>query len=82
MKHKISVTGPDGKTISKEINIRQKGQYDALCKYKSQTFKSKKTYTRKIKHKGRLSDESSFFLFFKDIKNIYYKYEGKEKKIK
>ena len=61
MKQKISITGPDGKTISKEFNIRQKGQYDALCKHKSQVFKNKKAYTRKIKHKGRLSDESSSF---------------------
>ena len=63
MKHKITVTGPDGKSVSKEINIRQECQYRTLCKHKSQVFKSKKIYTRKIKHKGRLNDESSFLIY-------------------
>ena len=60
MKVKISVKSSDGKIMSKEMNIRQKAQHVALKQHRTQIFKNKKIYTRKVKHKGRL-DESSFF---------------------
>lgn len=60
MKTKITITDLKGKTITKEVTIRQKDQFDALKKHRSQTFRNKKAYTRKIKHKGRFNAESSF----------------------
>lgn len=64
MKIKVSISDKENKTISKEINIRQKKQYDALRNHRSQIFKNKKAYNRKEKYKGRLFDESSFFFNF------------------
>ena len=60
MKRKIVVSDKNGK-IEKEVNVRQKGQYDTLLKYKSAVYRDRTKYTRKVKHKKRIDDGSLFF---------------------
>lgn len=60
MKRKIKITDFDGKTKIIEKELPSKDHLAAQIKYPARIQKSKKTYTRKIKHKKNMLD--SFFI--------------------
>ena len=54
MKQKIKVIDKvSGKTLEKEVEIRNQDHFEVQLKTKSHIFKNRKKYTRKLKHKKK-----------------------------
>ena len=52
MKQKIRITDKiTGKTLEKEVNIRNRDHFAIQLKTKANVFRNRKLYNRKVKHK-------------------------------
>lgn len=52
MKQKIRIIDKiTGKTFEKEVNVRNRNNFEAQRKYRAHVFRNRKLYNRKIKHK-------------------------------
>ena len=52
MKQKIKIIDKiTGKTLEKEINIRNRDHFETQLKTKANIFRNRKLYNRKVKHK-------------------------------
>ena len=52
MKQKIRIIDKiTGKTLEKEINIRNRDHFETQLKTKANIFRNRKLYNRKVKHK-------------------------------
>lgn len=61
MKVKIKLNDFNGKEIIKEINVSNKLHLEIQKNNKSQIYRNRKKYNRKIKHKNSLD---FFFIFY------------------
>ena len=52
MKQKIRIIDKiTGKTLEKEVNVRNRDHFEVQRKYRAQVFRNRKLYNRKVKHK-------------------------------
>ena len=52
MKQKIKIIDKiTGKTLEKEVNIRNRDHFEVKRKYHAHVFRNRKLYNRKVKHK-------------------------------
>ena len=52
MKQKIRIIDKiTGKTLEKEVNVRNRDHFETQLKTKANIFRNRKLYTRKVKHK-------------------------------
>ena len=52
MKQKIRIIDKiTGKTLEKEVNVRNRDHFEMQRKYRAHVFRNRKLYTRKVKHK-------------------------------
>ena len=52
MKQKIRIIDKiTGKTLEKEVNVRNRDHFEAQRKYRAHGFRNRKLYNRKVKHK-------------------------------
>ena len=52
MKQKIRIIDKkSGKTLEKEVNIRNQDHFETQRKYRAHVFRDRKLYNRKVKHK-------------------------------
>ena len=52
MKQKIRIIDKiTGKTLEKEVNVRNRDHFEAQRKYRAHVFRNRKLYNRKVKHK-------------------------------
>ena len=52
MKQKIKIIDKiTGKTLEKEVNVRNRDNFEAQRKYRAHVFRNRKLYNRKAKHK-------------------------------
>ena len=52
MKQKITIIDKiTGKTLEKEVNVRNRDHFETQLKTKANIFRNRKLYNRKVKHK-------------------------------
>ena len=52
MKQKIRIIDKiTGKTLEKEVNVRNRDHFEVQRKYRAHVFRNRKLYNRKVKHK-------------------------------
>ena len=52
MKQKIRIIDKiTGKTLEKEVNVRNRDHFEMQRKYRAHVFRNRKLYNRKVKHK-------------------------------
>ena len=53
MKQKIKIIDKiTGKTLEKEVNVRNRDHFEAQRKYRANVFRNHKLYNRKVKYKN------------------------------